>query len=84
MDSVQHFFLLGIFLGIVSIITGEVVVYGDEAELEHKNDLRKYGKPHIMILHVQTAFCQIAFQPPAPQANGRFVAGLFRRKLANS
>ena len=42
------------------------------------------GNPHTKILHVQTAFCQIAFQPPAPQANGRFVAGIFRPKLPNS
>ena len=35
-------------------------------------------------IYVQTVFCQIAFQPPPSQANGRFVAGIFRRKLANS
>ena len=46
--------------------------------------LNHWGKPQTWILHVQTAFCQIAFQPPAPQANGRFVAGIFRRKWANS
>ena len=46
------------------------------------NDL--LGKPHTRMMHVQTEFCQIAFQPPPPQANGRFVAGIFRRKLANS
>ena len=33
---------------------------------------------------IQTAYCRIAFQPPAPQANGRFVAGIFRWKLAYS
>ena len=42
------------------------------------------GKPHVRILRVQPEFCRIAFQPPPPQANGRFVAGIFRRKLANS
>ena len=31
-------------------------------------------------MHVQTAFCQIAFQPPAPRAKGRFVAGIFLLK----
>ena len=36
----------------------------------------------MRILRVQTVFCQIVFQPPAPQANGRFVAGLFWQKLA--
>ena len=47
---------------------------------------RHLGKPLSRILHVQTEFCRIAFQPPPPppQANGRFVAGIFRRKLANS
>ena len=42
------------------------------------------GKPHLRKIHVQTEFCQIAIQPPPSQANGRFVAGIFRRKLANS
>ena len=46
--------------------------------------LYELGKPHTRMMHVQTEFCQIAFQPPPPQANGRFVAGIFRRKLANS
>ena len=39
-------------------------------------DAYALGKPLTRILHVQSAFCQIAFQPPAPQANGRFVAGI--------
>ena len=47
-------------------------------------DVEFLGKPYVRIMHVQTAFCQIAFQPPAPQANGGFVACIFRRKLANS
>ena len=38
------------------------------------------GKPLVGILHVQTAFCQIAFQPPPPpQANGRFVGTIFAK-----
>ena len=42
MDKVYHFFLVGIFLGIVGIIAGEDVIHGDEAVSEQKNDLRKY------------------------------------------
>ena len=40
------------------------------------------GKPLVRLLPVQTEFCQIKFQPP--QANGHFVATIFRRKLVNS
>ena len=40
------------------------------------------GKPHIRILHVQTAFCQIAFQPTPPRVNGRFVAGILKPKIS--
>ena len=36
MDKVYHFFLVGIFLGIVGIIAGEDVIHGDEAVSEQK------------------------------------------------
>ena len=43
MDSIHHFLLLGVFLGIVGIIAGEADVNdGAEAVSEQKNDLRKY------------------------------------------
>jgi len=42
METVHHFLLLGVFLGIVGIIAGEAeVIHGAEAVSEQKNDLRK-------------------------------------------
>ena len=35
------------------------------------------GKPFYKRSAVQMEFCQIAFQPPHPQANGRFVGTIF-------
>ena len=35
------------------------------------------GKPQHKKSTVQTVFVQIAFQPPHPQANGRFVGAIF-------
>ena len=47
MDTVHHFLLLGVFLGIVGIIAGEAeVIHGAEAVSEQKNDLRKYHHHH--------------------------------------
>ena len=43
METVHHFLLLGVFLGIVGIIAGDAgVIHGAEAVSEQKNDLRKY------------------------------------------
>ena len=47
MDTVHHFLLLGVFLGVVGIIAGEAeVIHGAEAVSEQKNDLRKYHHHH--------------------------------------
>ena len=53
MDKVYHFFLVGIFLGIVGIIAGEGVIHGDEAVSQQKNDLRKYHHHEkISVFHI--------------------------------
>ena len=50
MDTVHHFLLLGIVLGVVGIISGEADVdHGAEAVSEQKNDLRKYHHHHNKI-----------------------------------
>ena len=40
------------------------------------------GKPQHKKSTVQTVFVQIAFQPPHPQANGRFVGAIFAENLS--
>ena len=40
------------------------------------------GKPLHKKSTVQTVFVQIAFQPPHPQANGRFVGAIFAKNLS--
>ena len=40
------------------------------------------GKPLHKKSTVQTVFVQIAFQPPHPQANGRFVGAIFAENLS--
>ena len=40
-------------------------------------DRETLGKPLRKKSAVQKEFCQIAFQPPPPQANGRFVGTIF-------
>ena len=42
-----------------------------------RSDSRQLGKPLHKKSTVQTVFVQIAFQPPHPQANGRFVGAIF-------
>ena len=43
---------------------------------------RLLGKPQHKKSTVQTVFVQIAFQPPHPQANGRFVGAIFAENLS--
>ena len=40
------------------------------------------GKPLHKKSTIQTVFVQIAFQPPHPQANGRFVGAIFAKNLS--
>ena len=40
-------------------------------------ELSLLGKPLHKKSTVQTVFVQMAFQPPHPQANGRFVGAIF-------
>ena len=70
----------GIDKGILQTISISIK-YRIDKDLANRTPL---GKPLVRILHVQTAFCQIAFRPTPPPANGRFVAGIFRRKSAKS
>ena len=42
----------------------------------------KSGTPLHKESTVQTVFVQIAFQPPHPQANGRFVGAIFAENLS--
>ena len=39
------------------------------------------GRTLVKKMSVQPEFCQIAFQPPYPQANGRFVGTIFAKNL---
>ena len=39
-------------------------------------------RPVLELLQVQTEFGQIAFQPPHPQANGRFVGAIVAENLS--
>ena len=55
-----------------------VLIYWNNNRI-HLNIL---GKPQHKKSTVQTVFVQIAFQPPHPQANGRFVGAIFAENLS--
>ena len=67
---------------IISICLQILGIYlsGNLKTLDKNNTKISYlllGKPLRNTSAVQMEFCQIAFQPPRPQENGRFVGTIF-------
>ena len=63
------------FLGDISSFRLVIANGDDEERCITATWLNAKGAPVGM--DVQTEFCQIAFQSPPPQANGRFVGAIF-------
>lgn len=89
MDGIHHFLLLGVFLGIVSIIAAEAEVnHGAEAEAEQKNDLRRLifnaDSMVIMIFQAEVILCVNFDNNEHPEHNDPLLSSPFHSQVKSN